>query len=219
MKPKKLSERTGKRAEYLKAHPRDAAVEEAHVKKICTDIGEFRKLARNWATDGFRLLNKGIDIGIIVKGFVDELPGKQLTLDFWIQFKGMFIDQYGHPVTQEQLIWFYNLAERRANKHVEQTEVDEMLSYRRELLGQVGLVTYGERAGGEGGGDVNYYNKFFNVVNAKKLLSVVSGIESDPNFGPIKNWPMERKQRAWLQFEPFYKRMAQIAEELKPIEA
>ena len=207
--------RTGKRAEYLQTHPNELAVESATVKKICEDIGEFRVMAKKWGSDGFVLVNKGRDIGIFINVLIDSLPGKNLTLDFWQQLEGLFFDQYGNPITREQLVWFANHAKRNPEPV---TDVNVMLSYRKEILAQVNMVLEGERIGGKPE-DVNFYNKFLQFLDEKKLLPLVSGLENDPHYGPIKDWPLERKQRAWLQFEPFLKRVEAIANELKPIEA
>ncbi len=209
---KELQNRTGKRADFLKAHPKEAAVEAATIKKICDDIGDFREAAKKWGKDGFALVNQGREIGIFINGMIDALPGKQLTLDFWRQYEGMFIDQYGNPISKTQLIWFANHAARNPEPI---TDVSVMLSYRREILSQVDLILKGERLGGEPE-DVNFYNKFFSLLDEKKLLPLVSGLESDPHYGPIRDWPLERKQRAWLQAEPFFKRMHAIEQALKP---
>lgn len=208
--------RTGKRAEFLQSHPKEAAVESATVKKICSDIGDFRTLARQWGKDGFALVNMARDIGIFVNGFIQALPGGQLTLDFWLQFEGMFIDQHGHAISQDQLVWFAHHAQRNPEPV---SDVNVMLSYRKEILSQVDLILAGERVGGNASPEaVNFYNKFFNLLDEKRLLPLVTGLESDPHYGPIRDWPLERKQRAWLQAEPFFKRLREIENELKPHE-
>ena len=60
---------------------------------------------------------------------------------------------------------------------------------------------------------VVFIERFDFIMNA--MDAIVNHLEKDPNFGPIQNWPAERKERARLQFEPFLQRVMAIAEQLK----
>ena len=202
------------RENYLATRPQEAAVEKATLEKAMAEIGDFRKAAIRWGGDGLRLINHARTIGIIINGFLDALPGKQLTTDFWLQFKDKFFDQYGQPVSQAQLVWFANLA----NKEKAQiTDINVALSYRKEILIQVDLILVGEREAGMAQ-EVNYYDRLLTAMDVKKADQILTGLESDPNYGEMERWPEELKQMVWLQIRPFVERVDELARKLKPVE-
>lgn len=203
------------RADYLATRPKEAMLQKTTIKTICSRVGTFRRDVENWGKMTVKLANDARAIGLFVLEFVNQLPGKELTLDFWHQFDGMFIDQLGHAVTREQLKMFVRIAD---NNPDEFTDVQLAMSWRQPLLLAAGFELVGERPSGTAH-ETNYYNRLFEVLDVKKINSVLDGLEANPNYGPMADWDADRRQRAWLQLAPTFKRIHEIESHLKPIEA
>jgi hypothetical protein len=122
---------TGARAAFLAANPKARKLQTAHLKEITTRIGKFRVHAKKCAKDFIDLANEARAIGFLVIDFLDTLPGKQLTLDFWTQMESLFVDQYGNQITQDML----KLFEKAARNHPEPfTAALDALQYRQPIL-------------------------------------------------------------------------------------
>lgn len=203
------------RKDFLATRPKEAAVESATIKSICNRIGTFRKNVKSWGAETVRLANDARAIGLFVIEFLDALPGKQLTIDFWHQFSDQFVDQHGQAISQEQLKMFVRIAQSNPDSF---SDVRVAMSWRQNLFNAAGFELVSDRPPGQAQ-HVNFYNRFFDVLNEKKISSVLDGLESDPNYGPLESWPEERKTRAWLQIKPVYDRVISIASKLNCVES
>ena len=203
----------GARADYLATHPKEAAVQKATIETICGRIGKFRKDAENWGKQTVKLANDARAIGIFIKEFLDALPGKQMTLDFWQQFDAMFIDQFGHKITLETLRIFVRISD---NSPDEIDNVQIAMSWRQPLLLAAGFELESDRPTGTAHA-ANFYNKFFQVLDVKRLDNVIVGLESDPEYGDIDQWPSDRRERVWLQIKPMVERVKGLEAKLNPV--
>jgi hypothetical protein len=98
------------RADYLAANPKAAKLQ-------AVQLAEFH--ARFTAmTSGLKTILHGIvdkaeqsrQIGIVLIEFVETLPGKRLTPDFYEQLKPEFTDDQGRLISLELLEWFMKVA-------------------------------------------------------------------------------------------------------------
>jgi hypothetical protein len=136
---------TGARAEFLAGNPKAKKLQKAHLHEITTRIGRYRHDILSWATHGVKLANEAREIGLLIVSYLDTLPGKQMTLDLWMQLQNLFIDQYGNRITQETLKWFVKIA--KANPDPFDSILD-VLQWRQPLLLASGDETFqltGER--------------------------------------------------------------------------
>lgn len=202
------------RADYLATRPKEARLQKQTVKTICSRVGTFRKGVETWGKMTVKLANDARAIGLFVLEFINELPGKELTLDFWNQFDGMFVDQYGQKVLREQLKVFVRIADNNAEEF---TDVQSAMSWRQPLLLAAGFELVGERAPGVAKSP-DFYNQLFDMLDVRKIDSVLRGLQENPNFGPMEAWDSERRQRAWIQLQPTFERIHDIESKLKPVE-
>src|SRR5208283_423398 len=101
---------SGSRGDFLAAHPEARKLQTAHLKEITRRIGNYRKSIKLFATELMNKANEARAIGVLIMDFLDTLPGKQLTTDFWQQMEGLFVDPHGQKITQDNLKWFVKIA-------------------------------------------------------------------------------------------------------------
>lgn len=202
------------RDNFLAANPEAKAIQAATVKSICHRIGTFRANAEKASQAMVHLCNDAREIGIFVMELLDSLPGKQMTIDFWHQFDGIFVDQFGQKITLDNLKMFVRIAQNNP-KPVEDLQM--ALSWRQPLFAAAGFDLIGERPG-TNAKDVNYYNQLFKVLDAAKISGVLGRLEADPRFGPLDEWPPERRKSAWLQIEPIYKQLEELKHKLTALD-
>ena len=200
------------RADYLAVHPQELAIQNEMVRQIIYRIQNFKKEVTVLNPDFIRSVNDAIGIGGLVTDLLDLLPGKQMTLDFWKHFEPQLKLKEGQ-ITRRQLKWFVRIARQNL---VKVTDENVGKSWRKQLLAAAGNEIVGKRPGVVAH-NTNYYNLLFHVLDHKKLASICKGLERNPSFGKFADWTAERKQRAWLQLEPFYKIADEIRKELKPV--
>jgi hypothetical protein len=104
------------RAEFLAQNPKAAALQ----KKT---IAEFLRYANGYFDDVSEVTKKFITgaenarvAGTYLTEYVESLPGKKLTPDFYEQEKSMFVKRDGMRISLDQLNWFMGVAERRKEK-------------------------------------------------------------------------------------------------------
>ena len=204
----------GPRADFLNAHPEQLAVQNATVKSIVTKIDSLSKRVKKWVEQGIDLANELVEVGLFYVELCDSLPGKKMTVDLWQQHKSLFIGKDGKQITQDQLEWAGKLARAKQDGF---TEIQEVFGYRQQMLGSAGLELVGD-APGTTAHKISFYNKLFDVLDTKKLDTVLSGIENDKNYGPVESWDSERRQRVWIQTQPFFKKIHELENKLKPVE-
>ncbi len=122
---------TGARQAFLERNPAAAKLQTAHLTEITTRIGDYRTRMTTRANDWIDAANEARAIGLLVVDFLDTLPGKQLTTDFWLQMQGLFVDPSGIQITQDQLRWFVKVASRNAEPV---TDIAAALQLRQPLL-------------------------------------------------------------------------------------
>ena len=210
---KKTASTPTNREQFLQAHPKEKELQASNIKNICSRFSNFRDKALKWGEVGIELVNEGRELGLFIKGFLKELPGGQMTTDFWMQFEGKFKDKHGNPITIEQLKVLVRLADN-LDQPVE--DVNIALSWRKEIQMAAGFWLEMERAQGTVQ-DKNYYNDLLQLLSPKKLLPVLTGLENDPRWGSILTWPEERKESARLQIKPTKELLDRIWEELGPV--
>lgn len=190
----------------------DQEVRRVVVKSICTRIGTFRKSVESWGSKTVHLCNDAREIGLLVLEFQEQLPGKKITIDFWRQFEGMFVDQFGHQIGLDQL----QMCVRMAVKYPEPiTDQQIASSYRQELFIAGGFELDQETSHGVPR-DVNHYNNIFDASSAyiKRLNTSFKNLAENPNFGPVGNWPEDRKERTRIQLAPVKKALDDLWNEL-----
>ena len=206
---------TDSRSNYLKAQPEQLAVENATVKKITGKFGALSKRTSAWIEEGIDLANDWHEVGLFYIELCDSLPGKKMTTDFWVQhYRDIFKDKNGKQIEQDQLEWIAKFA--RANPDGFK-DISGVFAYRQQMLGAAGFELVGD-APGTTAHVVPYYSKLFTLLDTKKLDGVLKGLESDANYGTIDSWDSERKQRVFIQLEPFFKRIHEMEKKLQPIE-
>lgn len=151
--------------------------------------------------------NAGRRVGLLIIGFLDQLPGKRMTRDFWRQYQSKFRSPGGLQLTLEQFNWFERLAR---NNPEPIKDLAGAMAARQMAFEAAGFELIGERAPGIAHEHVPY-NDFMGLFTGYRPL--LKKVVEDPAFGPIEDWPEERKQRAWLEMEPFYR---EVILKLKP---
>lgn len=198
------------RERYLAEHPNDAKVQTAIIGKICKGIGGFRNEAESFGNLAVKLCNDAREIGGDVLDLWDMLPGKQMTTDFWQQMSDLFVDQYGHKITIEQLKIFVRI---HTNAKEEITEPQVALSWRQDLLLAAGFELTGGTVGMTAQ-RADYYNRLLQNLDPRKIFAPLEGLVNDERYGPVASWPDERKERVMLQIGPIKKKIDELYAEL-----
>ena len=198
------------REDYLATHPKEAAVQKATIKTICTRIGTFRKEAEKFGTMAVKLCNDARNIGAYIVELWESLPGKQMTTDFWHQMADLFVDQHGQKITIEQLKVFVRI---HTNIVDEIKDPQTALSWKQEIMGAAGFqLTAGTV--GTGATDADFYNKLLKNLDPRRIAGPLDGLIKDEHYGPVISWPQERKDRVILQVDPTKQAIDKLWEEL-----
>ena len=173
------------RADYLAANPKAAELQKAHLKEITRRIGAYRKKMLGRAQDWIDAANEARAIGILINDFLDTLPGKQMTTDFWGQMEKLFVDPYGNPITQDQLKWFVKVANAAPAPF---KDILGALAYRQPLLLAAGdnelLELIGERPPQTLHAPPNPLNELKTVLNHVELQGIFKRLRGDVNYCP-----------------------------------
>ena len=104
------------RAEFLAHNPKAAKLQKR-------TIAEFLRYANGYFEDVGTVGKKFVTgaenarlAGTYLSEYVESLPGKKLTADFYEQEKELFVTAKGLRLTLDQLNWFMSVAERRKNE-------------------------------------------------------------------------------------------------------
>lgn len=101
------------RAQYLATHPEEAAHQKAALEQIGRDIAELKDGIGATVVEFFKSNHKTLwQIGVKIAEFIDTLPGKDLTVDFYEQMKADFVDARQRPIERHLLIFLAGIARR-----------------------------------------------------------------------------------------------------------
>lgn len=176
---------------------------------ICERIGRYRNEV---ITDARRLVtrtNEAREIGLLVLKDWEQLPGKQMTIDFWEQTQEKYRDPTGQPILLDQLKWFVKIA-RNIPEPLDPDSGEDLLismSYRQEQFGAAGFLLEGDAPGTHAAEPPNYFLQLKRHVEkwAQEMVLVVRSLEANPHFGPIEAWPADRRALFLAKYEPAYK--------------
>jgi hypothetical protein len=184
-------------------------VQSATVVTICSKIAKHRDKMHGVADDLLSGTNDGREIGILIQGFLDKLPGKRMTTDFWQQYKDQFVIR-GKAISHEELNWYVRLANSLPEPV---TDLRQVFAARQMTFQAAGFELIGDRPPGMAHEPVLPYNEFLSHLNYAPIEGIVKKLERDPNYGPIHSWPAERKEILWVQVKP----LVELLLKLKPI--
>lgn len=179
---------TTAREDYLAANPGARQLQASQVAEFQRRLAELMEGAIPLPS----LLNGLIDkseqarqIGIVLVEFVDTLPGKRLTPDFYEQTKHLFVDGRGQSVPLHILELFI----RHARKHEQPiTTIAAALDSQQLLLGAAGgefaLVAESQRTPPVLHPPANPLNQLKDIFAHLEIGSVVDRFRSSPNYCP-----------------------------------
>jgi hypothetical protein len=204
----------GSRADYLATNPRARQLQDAQLKQITERIGHFRKKMIGVARDFVKAANDSREIGILIIDFLDTLPGKQLTTDFWQQMEGLFIDCFGNPISQEQLKWFVSIA----NKNPKPFEnIIEAFQFRQTLMlasGADELILESERGPQTSHSPTNPLLELKNVLAFARLEDVYKRLSSDQNYFPDGHLRPDLRDTLIVELKPTFELVDKLKLEL-----
>lgn len=185
------------------------AVEHQTLTEIIGKITAYRvdmeRLANGFVASG----NNARAIGQLILGWWETLPGKQMTIDFWQRWQDRMVDRHGRQIELDELKWFVRIA---LNNPEPFTTVQQVLAARQMVFLAAGFALEGEHTPGRPHDPPNAYSQLTSLFDPKPLEATLRALEKDPNYGSIEKWPPERKQRVWLQIEPFVNRVLALRE-------
>lgn len=176
------------REAFLAANPQAKELQAAQVE-------EFKRLFAELMDGGAPLpslltglINKAEQarrIGIVLVEFVDTLPGKRLTADFYEQTKHLFVDGHGQSVPLHVLEMFI----RHARKNEQPiTTIGAALDSQQLLLGAAGgdfaLVAESQRTPPVLHPPANPLNQLKDTFAHLDLSSIIARFRSNPNYCP-----------------------------------
>jgi len=215
MNTKKNDGQTGARADYLDAHPKAKALQESHLKTITSRIGNYRKKMIGRAQDWIDAANEARAIGVLIVDFLDTLPGKQLTTDFWGQMEKLFVDQYGNAITQDQLKWFVKVANAAPAPF---KDILGALAYRQPLLLAAGdsdvLQLISERAPQILHAPPNPLNELKTVLNHTELEDIFKRLHGDVNYCPGGRLRQDLRETLRVELAPTFALLDELRLEL-----
>jgi hypothetical protein len=199
----------GPRQDFLEKHPKELAVQTALLKKVTAPIVKLRDRTLKWMNDGIDLANDMREVGLYYNEIKESLPGKKMTIDFFRQYALLFTDTEGKQIPFEQLEYFGKLATvpefERIKGGGDGTVLEGfnvMLSYKQAMFGATGFLELEAERPPQQAHDVNYYAKVLEKLEYSSLKAPIEKMEADPNFGPIEQWPSERREKFWIQVKP-----------------
>ena len=167
------------RENFLRSHPDARKIQEQSIGEICKRFGAARKKSIKWGELTIEVLNDWRELGIFINTFLKELPGGQMTLDFWQQFKDLFVDGHGIPITIDQLKIVSRLA---SNLDAPVSDAAIALSYRKEIQLAAGFWLEMQREAGAPQ-EKNFYLELLQVLSPKKLLPALTSIGERSEMG------------------------------------
>ena len=185
------------RADYLAANPKEAknqAAALAAIGKSVTDIRElYEKVTKDFFTKNYR---KFWSAGVLVNEFVERLPGKKLTADFYRQMVKDLKDSKGRPMKYGFLNWLAEWARRFPDGEIETFNINKMW---RDLP----LFMHGEQmkllpeTEGKGKAPYNPYDFFMELParcakEERELTESIEKFQSNPQFGPLPSLKNDR---------------------------
>jgi hypothetical protein len=204
------------RADYLESNPKAAELQRAHLKEITTRIGNYRVKMLKRAQDWIDTANEARDIGVLINDFLDSLPGKQMTTDFWEQIGKLFKDQFGNPITQDQLKWFVKVA-NAAPKPFD--NVIAAMAYRQPMLlaaGDPGILELeSERPPQLLHAPPNPLNELKTMLNHSELEDIIMRLRSDTNYCPGGRMREDLRATLRVELEPTFRLVDEIRRELE----
>jgi hypothetical protein len=135
----------GARAGFLASNPKARELQDAQLADFRRRFAQFQDGLEPMLRGFIHKAEQARQIGFCLIEFVDTLPGKELTRDFYAQLKSEFVDATGSVVSYELLHWFMRVA--RANPEPI-TDFRVAVRWRQPLLITVGQEEFafeGER--------------------------------------------------------------------------
>jgi hypothetical protein len=203
------------RADYLAANPKAKQLQTVQLKEITKRIGTYRKKMLARAKDWIDAANEAREIGVLIIDFLDSIPGKQLTIDFWKQMESLFVDQHGSPITQDQLKWFVKVASANPEPI---KEVLVALQYRQPLLLAAGnkeiLELESERSPQTLHAPSNPLAELKELLDYSEFQETIKRFKSDPNYFPNGKIRDDLREPLLAELEPTFRLVDEIRREL-----
>ena len=106
---------SGAREEFLAANPGARVHQAAFEREFKERYARWRPRALPAVKEVISLTEEARQMGIVLLEFVESLPGKKLTVDFYEQLKStVFRDEHGQTIALELLEWFMRTARNNA---------------------------------------------------------------------------------------------------------
>lgn len=188
--------------------------QQATRKEICKRIGQIRKKAHKVGKELVAICNDVIGVGNLIIKDWESLPGKEMTLDFWQKHETKYRDQYGVPITRENLKWCVRMATLNPKPI---TEVQHAKTYERGIFSLIGFELQGEAPGSVMAPPMNYFTQLTNSIPriGRELELCIESLKKNPNFGPVQQWPIERVQVTLQTIGDTAQRITGFYDELK----
>lgn len=101
------------RANYLAAHPDLARVDAENIHEIIERFTAFRDRIAPVVVEFFDTNKDEVwEVAVLVRNWIDTLPGKHLTPDFYRYYSVKFIDRHGQSLSHSLLEWLESLARK-----------------------------------------------------------------------------------------------------------
>lgn len=115
------------RAAFLESHPEARALQTAALAAIAEAMtgitDKFGQTIKDFvASNGRELWEAGVKIA----DFIETLPGRELSVDFYEQLRAEFVDQRGRPIRHDILVWLASIARKYPDGKIETFKVIEM---------------------------------------------------------------------------------------------
>lgn len=203
-------------ADMTIAHLREMENDEAAElrREICKRFSD----ARDKTSEGFKKVvlaaNTVREVGVLVMKYIDLLPGKQLTIDFYKQRKGDFVDAHGQPISRDSLLWAVRMAKNEPEPIPDPAYA--IMGYRREQLALIGYTLKGEAPSREPAPAENHFALVLAKIDAARndWKKHIDALEEDGRFGPIRNWEPEQARLMLGKVNRARQELDKYAEEL-----
>jgi hypothetical protein len=218
------------RADYLAANPKEQAIQTAALADIARSVTglrdtiekEVKKFAEKYSKDYW-------SVGVRVNEFIERLPGKKLTEDFYRQMKKELVDSKGRPMSRRYLNWMAEWARRFPDGEINSFAVQKMWRDLPLFTGDAEQVTLLPDTEGRGRPPYNPYDFFMELParcakEERDLSEALAKFEANEQFGPLTNLKASRpdlyaevKKQLEMTLETRRKEATIVSEALKQL--
>jgi hypothetical protein len=202
------------REDFLATHPKERELQAAQIMDICASVSRNRKILKNGFGEVVRGAEDARQTGMKILAFVETLPGKEFTEDFWLQLAPLFVDTAGNQIDRETLEWYVKIARKYTEPIVSMMEVVHCQKLLLLTTGEKEYELVGEREPQSAALPPDYLEQFRRFFEGFDLMDKWKAFMDDPKKCPDGKIREDLKPIMAAEFGPKLKQYDAFSAEL-----